>query len=174
MPFALLPDKAAEHLASIGRRCVGVRPADHKEWIFNTASLGLGGMLPIVDEVEQWSGPGSYIYYFQCLGAPDLNLALDRFSACKLRDKGLRSYAKSNSPSMCLYVGGSKSIVSRLKQHLGYSAAKGTYSLQLLHWTSQLPLELTFACARYANATAGRAPGARGHIVGLQEANAGP
>lgn len=149
MPFASLPDKAAEHLAWIGRQCVGVLPADQREWTFNTASLGLGAVLPLVEEVKRWSGSGSYIYYFQCLGNPDLDLAFDRFSASKLRDTGLRSYAKPNRPSMCLYVGGSKSIVSRLKQHLGYSAAKGTYSLQLLHWASHLSLELTFACARY-------------------------
>ncbi len=149
MSFALLSEKAAEHLAWIGQECIGVVPAEQKEWTFNTATLGLGAVSPLIDEVKRWSGPGSYIYYFQCLEDSDLDLVFNSFSASKLRDTGLRSYAKPNAPSPCLYVGGSKSIVSRLKQHLGYSAAKGTYSLQLLHWASHLSLQLNFGCARY-------------------------
>lgn len=149
MTFSILPDLAFTHLADIGKRCLGTMPADQRSWSFNTATLGLGEVLPLVAEVKKWSGAGSYIYYFECAETSDLTLASGAFSFAKLRDTGLRSYAKSNGPSSGLYVGGSRSIFSRLNQHLGYSAARGTYSLQLLHWGPPLSLDLTFSCARY-------------------------
>lgn len=149
MNFSRLSEKAAAHLADIGRRCVGVLPRDQREWAFNTASLKTGSMLPLVDEVERWKGSGSYIYYFECLSSADAARSLESFSTAKVRDAGSRCYARPNAPNGAFYVGGSKSIVTRLKQHLGYSASKGTYSLQLLHWAPRLSLDLVFACARY-------------------------
>ena len=149
MPFSLLPAQAVANLANIGQRCLGVVPVAHSTWEFNTSSLSDGVVLPLVAEVVQWSAAGSYIYYFHCTGSPNLTLALDAFEAAKRRDRGQRAYAKVNTTSPCLYVGGSNKIASRLKQHLGYSAAKGTYSMQLLHWATSLSLDLAFTCARY-------------------------
>ena len=149
MSFSRLSEKAAENLVGIAVRCRNVAPAASRTWNFNTSSLAAGVVLPLLEEVKEWSEPGLYLYSFQCTGDPDLTSTLNAFSTAKLRDTGLRSYAKPNTESSCLYVGGSKSIVSRLKQHLGYSAAKGTYSLQLLHWAPPLNLDLAFSCARY-------------------------
>jgi hypothetical protein len=148
MPFFRLSIQASENLTSIAQRCLSVAPDAHRAWTFNTSILA-ADVLPLVAELKEWSRPGAYIYHFQCVGDPDLASALDAFRSSKLRDNGLRSYAKPNEVSPCLYVGGSKNIVTRLKQHLGYSAAKGTYSLQLLHWATSLSLDLTFSCARY-------------------------
>lgn len=148
MPFSRLSIHASENLTAIAQRCLAVVPSDYRAWTFNTSNLA-AGVMPLVADVKEWSRPGAYVYHFQCVGNPDLASALGAFLTAKQRDIGLRSYARPNEVSPCLYVGGSKSIVTRLKQHLGYSAAKGTYSLQLKHWATSLSLDLTFSCARY-------------------------
>lgn len=151
MPFSCLPNKVFENLSDIAQRCLTATPVAQRAWTFNTSILRTDAGMQLVEEVKVWGrGSGQYIYHFQCTGTPDLALALHTFRSAKLRDKGLRSYAKPNEASPCLYVGGSKSIFARLKQHLGYSAAKGTYSLQLMHWATSLSLDITFSCARYS------------------------
>ncbi len=150
MPFSRLSFQASENMTEIARRCLSVVPADHRAWTFNTSNLATG-VLPLVEDIKKWDRPGSYIYYFQCAGDADLAKILDVFRYSKLRDKGLRSYARPNEVSPCLYVGGSKNIVARLKQHLGYSTARGTYSLQLLHWATSLSFDLILSCALYSS-----------------------
>lgn len=70
------------------------------------------------------------------------------FLTAKNRDKD-RAYARAGMPSKCLYVGSSRSVATRLKEHLGFGSSPKTYALQFAHWAQGLDLSLKFCCARY-------------------------
>jgi hypothetical protein len=70
----------------------------------------------------------------------------------KARKTRWRAYPHLNAQRTCLYVGSSRSLATRLRDHLGFGP-KGTYALQLLHWAPPLSLQLEFVCARYAEDT---------------------
>ncbi|MBU2522008.1 MAG: hypothetical protein KKD50_07250 [Proteobacteria bacterium] len=74
-----------------------------------------------------------YIYTF-CL--PDNFLpdnVYNRYKNAKESKKSERAYARLNRKSRCLYVGSSKGLIPRIKQHLGFGP-KGTYAMQLCYW----------------------------------------
>ena len=83
-----------------------------------------------------------YIYTF-CL--PDnfpTDNVYDRYKNAKESKKSERAYARLNTKSPCLYVGSSKGLILRIKQHLGFGP-KGTYAMQLCYWCEKLDLEIT-------------------------------
>lgn len=91
-----------------------------------------------------------YIYTF-CL--PD-NFPTDhiynRYKNAKEGKKSERAYARLNRKSPCLYVGSSKGLASRIKQHLGFGP-KGTYAIQLCYWCENLDLEITLNIYAFDN-----------------------
>ncbi len=91
-----------------------------------------------------------YIYTF-CL--PDnflKNNVYNRYKNAKESNKSERAYARLNSKSPCLYVGSSKGLTPRIKQHLGFGP-KGTYSMQLYYWCQNLDLEITLNIYAFDN-----------------------
>jgi len=91
-----------------------------------------------------------YIYTFSL---PD-NFATDnvynRYKDAKENKKSERAYARLNTKSSCLYVGSSKGLISRIKQHLGFGP-KGTYAMQLCYWCETLNLDITLNIYAFAN-----------------------
>ncbi|MFH1991718.1 MAG: GIY-YIG nuclease family protein [Pseudomonadota bacterium] len=91
-----------------------------------------------------------YIYTF-CL--PD-NFPLDsiynRYKNAKESKKSERAYARLNIKSRCLYVGSSKGLIPRIKQHLGFGP-KGTYAMQLCYWCENLDLDITLNIYAFDN-----------------------
>jgi len=111
----------------------------------------------LLDEMSRQTCRGHpYLYYFQAVNHVDLAEVERTFLDTKKRErkrkeKNTRPYSGFNRqerPSEVLYVGRSYNIRQRLNQHLGYGS-KGTYSLQLAHWASDLDLELDFVYAKY-------------------------
>jgi hypothetical protein len=60
-----------------------------------------------------------------------------------------RKYARLFGPNCVLYVGGSSSLRTRFRQHLGYGN-KAVYAMQLAHWASVIDIPVRFTVARYA------------------------
>jgi hypothetical protein len=150
--FNSLPTKAQAELIRLSALVAGVVPIETNAWRFVTNTLRPSTAAPtIVIEVAQWAGGGNVYLYTICLVTEqyDLSKIRDAFSAAKATQYG-RAYPRINgqSQSRCLYVGSSKKVHQRLKEHLGYGA-KGTYALHLAHWASYFPLELEFKCAKY-------------------------
>ena len=91
-----------------------------------------------------------YIYTF-CL--PD-NFTLDsiynRYKNTKESKKSERAYARLNRKSHCLYVGSSKGLIPRIKQHLGFGP-KGTFAMQLCYWCENLDLDITLNIYVFGN-----------------------
>jgi len=82
-----------------------------------------------------------YIYTFTIIGNPSLDSIYNRYKETKENKKEARAYARLNRKSPCLYVGSSKEIVSRVKQHLGYGP-QGTFAMQLIYWCKSLNLDI--------------------------------
>ena len=91
-----------------------------------------------------------YIYTF-CL---PYNFPLDsiynRYKNAKESTKLERAYARLNRKSRCLYVGSSKGLIPRIKQHLGFGP-KGTYAMQLWYWCENLDLDITLNIYVFGN-----------------------
>ena len=150
--FNELPDLTRVRLQSDLERFVkqvaGIVPRDRYKWIIHTSELDPNAKShPVVDEVASWAGKRSvFLYYIRLQSTTDLNEIKKYYSAAK--KKNGRNYARLNEPSGYFYVGSSKNIRQRLRDHLGYCSEK-TYSLQLAHWARRLELELEFVCAKY-------------------------
>ncbi|CAM1365843.1 conserved hypothetical protein [Tenacibaculum litoreum] len=92
-----------------------------------------------------------YVYLIRYLATEDtsdkIKKAFEDFSSKNTpKRKGitfnLSKYNKHHN-SKYLYVGTSKKLKNRIKQHLGLSSSKQTYSLHLIHWfPKQIDLEI--------------------------------
>lgn len=150
--FSSLPAKTQAHLARVSQAVAGASPRETKKWKVETKTLIEGGeQPPVIAEVKKWSENGClYLYTFNIVSdIIDSSIIMEAYSAAKASKKGNRAYARLNRPSKCMYVGSSKKINQRLKEHLGFGA-KGTYALQLAYWANQLPLEFELECAKYS------------------------
>lgn len=148
--FDDLPIKARASLQKLSDLVVGIRPIDTKSWRFFTN--GLSEQTAIINEVSQWASKGYiYLYIIELVAQPyNISDLKEAFSEAKNTKRNDRAYARLNSDniSVCLYVGSSRGLPGRLKQHLGYGH-KDTFALQLAHWASTFDLELEIQCAKY-------------------------
>ena len=92
-----------------------------------------------------------YLYYFRLVD--DLDLTEIERVFREATQEHTRAYPRLNQHSTFFYVGSSRNMYQRLREHLGYGSGK-TYSLQLAHWASNSDLELGFHYARYSSGTA--------------------
>ena len=92
----------------------------------------------------------SSIYSITASSGVDLIDTRKLLEAAKADKLDARAYSRVNalSDSRCLYVGSSKSLPSRLLQHLGYGA-RTTYSLQLSHWAREISGAFTIEALIY-------------------------
>jgi hypothetical protein len=83
-----------------------------------------------------------YIYTFFLPAKSPLDVLYNRYKNAKDTKKSERAYARLNGKSRCLYVGSSKGLTYRIKQHLGFGP-KGTFAMQLCYWCENLDLDIT-------------------------------
>lgn len=152
--FSPLPTQAQAALASISAAVDGVLPASVRSWPIDVAELSVEAAgSALVKDISDWAGASQRcLYYFECRST-DVDLAaVERaFVKAKARKTDQRAYPRLNGEGTCFYVGSSRSVAKRVRDHLGYGA-KGTYALQLVHWAPE-SLQLDFVCARYADDT---------------------
>ena len=147
--FNSLPIKARADLLRLSELVAGIVPVETNAWKFATNQLQPGSELPaIVFDVAQWAAKGNIYLYVIRLVTEDVDLSAveDTFLAAKAKKDG-RAYPRLNGQSRCFYVGSSRYMRQRLKDHLGYGAI-GTYGLHLAHWANHFPLELEFMCGK--------------------------
>ena len=141
--------KAQTNLLQLATIIASIKPIETRSWKFTANQLQPGGELPeVVLDVSRWAGKGNrYLYVIRLLTEKvDLSKIEDVFITAKTKEDG-RAYPRFNHQSRCLYVGGSRGMRQRLKDHLGYGSIS-TYGLHLAHWTNHLPFELEFMCAK--------------------------
>ncbi|MEZ5125327.1 MAG: hypothetical protein R2826_03645 [Thermoleophilia bacterium] len=153
--FSALPAQTQSVLAQLSAAVEGVQPTSLRSWkIEPTVLLGETAAAGLLREVSDWAGTGqACLYYLECRSADiDLDKVEEAFVHAKARKAPARAYPRLNSPGACLYVGCSRSLAKRLREHLGYGA-ETTYALQLAHWAIPLSLQLGFFCAKYTEET---------------------
>lgn len=91
-----------------------------------------------------------YIYTFYLIDNSPLDSIYNRYKNAKKSKKSERAYARLNRKSHCLYVGSSKGLIPRIKQHLGFGP-KGTYAMQLWYWCENLDLDITLNIYVFGN-----------------------
>ncbi len=77
-----------------------------------------------------------YIYVFSIESNLPVGELFEQYKAAKGHEKkenGTRSFARAIRESSILYVGSSRSLETRIMQHLGHKN-KTVYSMQLKHW----------------------------------------
>jgi len=155
MPFAELSTRTKTALAKLAERTSKVASPKVQTFHFSTAQLRLDEEpAELIAKVANWARRAtSFIYVFEAQAdAATLATLHQRVTAAKSAKDG-RAYPRLFSPSPVLYVGGSQSLRSRFREHLGY-ASKAVYAMQLAHWASELDVPLTFKAAKYADDTA--------------------
>ena len=83
-----------------------------------------------------------YTYTFWLPDNFPLDSIYNRYKNTKESKKSERAYARLNRKSRCLYVGSSKGLIPRIKQHLGFGP-RGTFAMQLYYWCENLNLDIT-------------------------------
>lgn len=91
-----------------------------------------------------------YIYTFSLPSNFATDKVYNRYKNAKENKKSERAYARLNTKSPCLYVGSSKGLIPRIKQHLGFGP-KGTYAMQLCYWCEKLDLDITLNIYAFDN-----------------------
>lgn len=153
--FSALPAQTQAALAGISAAVEGVLPTEVRSWPLDATDLpDEVAVSRLLKEVSDWVGASkACLYYFECRsGDVDLARVEHAFAKAKARKACKRAYPHLNAPGTCFYVGSSRSLATRFRDHLGFGA-KGTYALQLVHWAPPLSLQLEFVCARYAEDT---------------------
>ncbi len=148
--FNGLTIKTQDNLIWLSTQVSGIVPIETNTWIFVTNTIQPGiGTLSIINDVSQWVGKGNITLYIIRLVSEQINLSAieEAFKTAKAKKDG-RAFPRFNGPSRCFYVGSSRNLHQRLKDHLGYGA-KSTFGLHLACWASHFPLELEFKCAKY-------------------------
>lgn len=162
MPFDLLPKNTHAALTALAATVSSVRPNSTQTFHFQT-----GALVPdrepaaLVQEVAEWAaGDGRFVYYFEADADEASLAALHRaVAAARAAKYEARKYARLFAPSRVLYVGGSASLPSRFRQHLGYGN-KSVYAMQLAYWANVCDVPVRFTAARYAPSIANEVLGA--------------
>ena len=150
MPFEGLSNRTCQALQDLMAEVRELAPVQTRCWEFEVAPYQEHGVHPgIVGDVTDWANEGYSLYYLELIGQPNLDAVAQAFAMAKAQGVDERSFSRLNNPSNTLYVGGSGSIATRLRQHLGYGARR-TYSLHLAHWAPPLQLSFRLCCAEYA------------------------
>ena len=93
-----------------------------------------------------------YIYTFHLPDSSTVDDVYASYKASKESKKSERAYARLNKRSRYLYVGSSKGLVPRIKQHLGFGP-KGTFAMQLCYWCEDLDLDIILNIYAFGNST---------------------
>lgn len=140
-------------LVSIIDNIENVRFEEKLSYKFNTKDLqNVQFAENFLDNIKKQINHNKYKYiYTFCL--PN-NFPLDsihnRYKNAKESKKSERAYARLNRKSHCLYVGSSKGLILRIKQHLGFGP-KGTFAMQLCYWSENLDLDITLNIYAFGN-----------------------
>jgi len=91
-----------------------------------------------------------YIYIIQATDEVDIEKCHQQYENAKSNNINNRAFARlnENANSKVFYVGSSRSLGNRIEQHLGFGH-QGTFSLQIIHWSSGISGELTITIYRF-------------------------
>jgi len=152
LDIELIKQEKTKALQAIAEELLSVAPIDHHCFQFNTKDIVLNTRPDdFLRSASEWIGIDEhlYIYFFELFGSPDLDSVMQQFDEAKTNKVGDRAYPRRNKElSSYLYIGSSKDVIKRLKEHLGYGSAS-TYAIQFAYWATSLSLDIGFCCMRF-------------------------
>lgn len=162
MPFGLLPRNTHAALTALAVSVSAVRPSATRSFEFRTGAL-VPDQEPValVNEVAEWAaGDGRFVYYFEA-DADEASLAAlhKAITEARVAKRAARRYARLFTPNRVLYVGGSASLRSRFREHLGYGN-KAVFAMQLAYWANVCDVPVRFTAARYSPSVSNEVLGA--------------
>lgn len=98
-----------------------------------------------------------YLYSFVATDTELAKLCQKAMVNARARKIDNRRFSRVNGDGQvtrCLYVGSSKSLATRIRQHFGL-AYRGTYAMQMMHWQAATPLlgTVRFQATRFPSTT---------------------
>lgn len=156
MMFDELGLRAAETLATLAAATRGCAP--RWQGLFQVTQPMLDPMQAearnqlLVDIAAACPAGARSIYFFRVGEAAELTAIKEAFTAGRAGSN--RKFARLNGgESRYLYVGSSKTLSTRTREHLGFGRSAETYAMQLAHWTPGLVDAIEVVCARYDQGT---------------------
>lgn len=148
-------DRARSDLQSVGEPKVCRFRIDGSHLI--KASTELAALLA---EVEIAIPRGEIaIYYLQSIDTNEEAIALIRAFFAETKQKGDGRSRDNKRNSNVLYVGSSRKMTTRLREHVGF-CSRSTYALKLSNWYPAVELPLQLICAAYSANTSATVIGA--------------
>lgn len=130
-----------EALCVLGKQVQKAAYEDNMEISIPFESIRFDQPIEQLADLAGWVGTrpkAQYLYRMTVSDAKLLPELRSAFASAKELKVGGRAYARLQKESETLYVGSSKSLLSRVKQHLGLGP-RGTYSMQISHWLPKVP-----------------------------------
>jgi hypothetical protein len=154
LPIELLPDRTVKALSDLAVKVSKVEPEGELETFkLSFTDLGTARASIFRDAVNARLGKACHAIYTIELASGDLAEKVQGSLAGAKATPEKRAFPRLNpleecKNSACLYVGSSRSTAGRIAQHLGFGA-RGTYSLHLASWATQLPGDFLITVVRF-------------------------
>lgn len=146
----------ADDLTRLAERLRGTQAEDGLCLVLTFAQVRAGYPTHALSGLESWlkTAPAGayYLYQFSIDPSVDMQALHQAFKRTKSLKTGNRYYARQQAPSPVLYVGGTSSLMARLKGHLGYGT-KRRYAMHLNQWLPDLNEQLQIQIWRLAPST---------------------
>jgi hypothetical protein len=148
--FKNLHYKTRQSIESLAGLVSSTQPTAIHQWNIDTRQLNplMKQIPPLIGQIAQLC-PSEHLalYCFEIISPEmDSEEILDVYAQAK-EDKG-RSYARMNKASQTLYVGSSRSLSKRIREHLGFGFPR-TYAIHLAYWAPKLALQLRLHATLY-------------------------
>jgi hypothetical protein len=148
--FQNLHIQTRQSIQSLAGLVSSTQPTAIHQWDIDTRQLNpfMKQIPPLIGQIGQLClGEHLALYCFEIITpGMDSEEILEVYAQAKA-DKG-RSFARVNKASTTLYVGSSRSLSKRIREHLGFGFPR-TYAIHLAYWAPKLGLQLRLHAALY-------------------------
>lgn len=148
-------EKIGTELRNLGRRVQETSVEESRCFSVPFEAIRCGQSLDQLKRLESWAKErksAQYLYRLTVSSEVDVSQLRSAFETAKNQKAKGRAYARLQQVSETLYVGSSRSLTSRIKQHLGFGW-KGTYAVQMSHWLPEIPGSLHIEVCRFREGT---------------------
>lgn len=143
----------ADHLFFLSEKVRNVSYVECREHTISFSNVNLNRQKAYLLQLREWekeNDDSRFIYFIIANPDVDLSSCHKSFAEAKESKRAERAYARLNTESIVFYVGSSKSLSNRIKDHLGFGY-KGTYSIQMCYWVLEQKGGITIKIYRFGS-----------------------
>lgn len=148
--FENLNTKTSQSLQDLAGLVSSAQPTAIHKWDIDTTRLDpfVPQIPPLINQISlHCASEHLALYGFEILSQKLDSQDIFEVYAQAKADRG-RSFARMNNPAKTLYVGSSRSLSKRIREHLGFGFPR-TYAMHLAYWAPKLGLQLRLHVALY-------------------------